>query len=330
MTPSPQTPFAQSTPSRPGSTRNAPPASPSQGPLVVLGHWGTLGQAVMSVAAARGWRTLGFSRRSVPGLNLARVGDLTPWLEPLAPALVINAAAISDVGAAEADPMAAMDVHARLPALLADWGRRSGTPWVQVSTDHFWSGNENQLHDENAAVKTANVLARTWREGERMALRDPGCLLVRTHVAGFRGRAGQPTFVEHLIGAVGRGEIVHACTDVWASPIEAHQLAGAMLDLVDIGVTGRLHVAAREATSQADFAEAFIRASGHSPTQLRRTQRPARQQPRRANATGLDVSRAEAWLGRPLPTADEVAQALAAHPAMPQPTLRREFDIEVA
>ncbi|MBL8342301.1 MAG: sugar nucleotide-binding protein [Rubrivivax sp.] len=313
----------------PAALRASAPASPAQGPLIVLGHAGTLGQAVMRVAADRGWRTLGFSRRSVPGLNWARVADLAPYFKPLAPALVINAAAISDVGAAEADPMAAMEVHARLPGLLAEWAQRSGTPWVQVCTDHYWSANENLRHAEEAPVKPPNMLARSWHEGEQLALRDPGCLLVRTHVAGFRGHAGQPTFVEGVAAALARAEPVDACTDVWASPIEAHQLAEAVFDLVDIGVTGRLHVAGRDAVSQADFVEAFIRAGGHGPDQLRRTQRPARQHPRRANATGLDVSRAEAWLGRRLPALDEVAEALAASPAMPKPTLLREFDVEV-
>jgi dTDP-4-dehydrorhamnose reductase len=309
--------------------RASAPASPGKGPLVVLGHTGTLGQAIVRVAAGRGWRTLGFSRRSVPGLNLARVGDLAPYFEPLAPALVINAAALTDVGAAEADPMAAMETHARLPGLLAEWAQRTGTPWVQVSTDHYWSANENLRHDENAAVKPPNMLARSWREGELLALRDPGCLLVRTHIAGFRGRPGQPTWVERIAAALARGEAVRACTDVWASPIEAHQCARALFDLVDIGVTGRVHVAGHESTSQADFVEAFIRASGHGPEQLERTQRPARQHPRRANATGLNVARAEAWLGRRLPALEEVAEALAASPAMPKPTLLREFDIEV-
>lgn len=315
--------------SSPTTPRSSAPASPDQGPLVVLGHTGTLGQALMRVAAARGWRALGFSRRSVPGLSLARVGDLEPWFKPLAPALVINAAALTDIGAAEAEPMAAMEVHARLPGLLADWGRRTGTPWVQVSTDHFWSANENLRHDESATVKPPNVLARSWHEGEQLALRDRGCLLLRTHIAGFRGRAGQPTFVERLVGALARGESIEACTDVWASPIEAHQFADALFDLVALGASGRVHVAGRESTSQADFVEAFIRASGHDPEQLRRVQRPARQRPRRANATGLDVARAEAWLGRPLPTADEVIDALVASPAMPRPTLERTFDVEL-
>lgn len=312
------------------SQRRASPPDPKQGPVIVLGHHGMLGQALMRVATRRGWRALGFSRRSVPGLNLARVPDLAPWFNPLEPALVINAAAITDLGANEADPMAAMELHARLPGLLADWGRASGKPWVQVSTDHFWSGNQNVLHDEAAEVRPPNVYARSKFEGEQLALRDPGCLVLRTNLVGFRGRAGEATFVEWALGELARDKPIDTYTDVWASSLEVHQFSEALFDLVAIGVTGRLNLASRESTSKADFIEALAQAGGHDVNLLRRVPRPARQRPRRASAMGLDVARAEAWLGRRLPELAEVIDAIVASPGMPKPTLERDLDVELA
>jgi dTDP-4-dehydrorhamnose reductase len=301
------------------------PPDPSQGPVVVLGHTGMLGQALMRVAAARGWRTLGISRRSVPGLSLARQSNLGPWLDPLCPALVINAAAITDLGANEADPSSAMELHARLPGLLADWGRRRGTPWVQISTDHYWVDNENTLHDERAQPRPPNTYARTKHEGEQLAQRDPGALVLRTNIVGFRGRAGEPTFAEWVMASLARGEPFDTYTDVWASSIEVEQFSHALFDLVEIGVTGLVNLASRETLSKADFIEALARASGHGTELLRRVSRP-RSRPRRANAMGLDVARAEAWLGRKLPTADEVIGALVASPAMPGPTVHIHVD----
>ena len=303
---------------------------PDRGPLVVLGHTGQLGQALMRVAERRGWRALGVSRRSVPGLSLARLPDLAPWFKPLAPALVINAAAITDLGAAEADPMAAMELHARLPGLLADWGRATGTPWVQLSTDQYWRGEHNELHDEAAPTEAPNVYARSLLEGEALALRDPGCLLLRTHIVGFRGRAGAPTFVEAALAALARGEPFEVCNEVWASRIEAHQFAEALFDLVEAGAHGRLNLAAREATSEVEFVEALAHATGHDAQHLRRVRRPTRSRLRRANATGLDVARAEALLGRALPTAAEVVDAVVASPGMPRPSLERPCDLELA
>lgn len=303
------------------------PAEVRRSPVVVIGHTGLLGQAVMRVAGERGLRTLGVSRNTVPGLNLARQADLAPFLDPLAPSLVINAAAITDLGANEADPSAALEVHARLPGLLADWGRRRGTPWVQVSTDHYWLDIENTLHGEAAPVSPPNTYARSKHAGEEAGLRDPGCLVLRTNIVGFRGRAGEPTFVEWALTALAGGEPFDAYTDVWASSIEVHQFAHAMFDLVKLGTTGLLNVASRESVSKADFIAALARSGGYDEQLARRVPRPARQRPRRANAMGLDVSRAEALLGRALPSTAEVIDAIVASPGMPKATVRMDLDL---
>jgi dTDP-4-dehydrorhamnose reductase len=282
----------------------------------------------MRVAEARGFKPLGISRRTVPGLNLARQADLGPFLDPLAPSLVINAAAITDLSANEADPGAANDLHVRLPGLLADWGRKRGTPWVQVSTDHYWNDIENTLHVEEAKVHPPNLYARSKRAGEKESLRDGGCLVLRTNIVGFRGRAGMPTFVEWALEALQRGEPFDAFTDVWASSIEVHQCAEALFDLVAMGATGLLNVASRESVSKADFIGALAQAGGYDPALLRRARRPNRLRPRRANAMGLDVSRVEALLARPLPTLDEVIGAIVNSPAMPRATVRVDLCLE--
>lgn len=306
------------------------PAEVRRSPVVVIGHTGLLGQAVMRVARERGLRTLGVSRSTVPGLNLARQADLAPFLDPLAPSLVINAAALTDLAANEADPSAALEVNARLPGLLADWGRRRGTPWVQVSTDHYWHDIENTRHAESAPVAPPNTYARTKHAGEEAALRDPGCLVLRTNIVGFRGRAGAPTFVEWALAALAAGEPFDAYTDVWASSIEVHQFARAMFDVVGLGATGLWNLACRESVSKADFITALARAGGYDERLARRVTRPSRQRPRRANAMGLDVSRAEVLLGRELPDAGEVIDALVASPGMPKITVRMDPDLHHA
>ncbi|MBI5718021.1 MAG: sugar nucleotide-binding protein [Burkholderiales bacterium] len=292
------------------------------GPVMVIGHTGLLGQALMRVAGERGLRTLGISRRTVPGLNLARQADLAPFLDRLAPSLVINAAAITDLASCEADASAALELHVRLPGLLAEWSRQRGTPWVQVSTDHYWNDIENTLHAEEAPVSPPNTYARTKHAGEELALRNPNCLVLRTNLVGFRGRSGAPTFVEWALAALAAGEPFDAYTDVWASSIEAHQFAHALFDLVKMGTTGLLNLASREAVSKADFIAALAEAAGYDAEHMRRVPRPPRQRPRRANAMGLEVARAEALLGRALPGAAAVIEAIVASPAMPKPSVR--------
>ena len=281
------------------------------GPVVILGGSGLLGQALLAACARRGRAAVGVSRRTGVDLAaLATVDALAGHLDPLQPSLLINAAAITDLEQCERDPAVAGWLHARLPALLAGWAQRSGTPWVQVSTDHYFSGNENRLHDEAAPVTLLNEYARGKYAGESAALASAQALVVRTNIVGRRGWPGQPSFAEWAVQALQGPAPVSAYTDAWASSLEAGQCANALLDLSERGARGLLNVGARESISKADFIAGLADALGLPAGKLQRQPRPQGGLPR-ANSLGLDVRRAEALLGRQLPGSSAVAAALA-------------------
>jgi dTDP-4-dehydrorhamnose reductase len=273
-----------------------------------------LGQALMREARRRGRPAVGWSRREGAGPDLATVDALWPHLAPLSPSLVINAAAITDLGACERDPAAAHALHARLPGLLARCGVEHGLRWVQVSSDHWYRGEHNRRHSEAEPVELLNAYARSKYAGEEQALGDPACLVLRTNIVGWRGWPGQPSFAEWVLQALHSGQPFDGYTDVWASSIEVGQFAAALFELADAGARGRLNLAARTSHSKAEFINALAQALGLDATALRTLPRPAAlpgSGPLRANAMGLDVTRAEQLLGRLLPTLTEVVQALA-------------------
>jgi dTDP-4-dehydrorhamnose reductase len=92
--------------------------------------------------------------------------------------------------------------------------------------------------------------------------------------------------------------------------MEAGQCAAALLDLADAGARGLVNVAARESTSKARFISDLAAAMKLDAACLQPQPRPRAGLPR-ANALGLDVRKAEQLLGRKLPSAHEVAAALA-------------------
>ena len=280
--------------------------------VVVLGASGLLGQALMRELAGRGRKAVALSRRQ--GVDLAAlpsVNALAAVLDPLAPSLVINAAAITDLAGCEAHPQDAWLLHARLPGLLAQWSRSRGVPWVQVSTDHYFCGAANVLHDEDAVVAPPNEYARSKFAGEALALASPWALVLRTNIVGRRGWPGLPSFAEWVVSALADGKPFAGYTDVWASGLEARQCAAALLDLAGAGHRGLLNVAASESISKADFISAIAQALCLDDGPMQRQRRPSTGLPR-ANTLGLDVRRAQTLLGRPLPTTTEVAQAVAA------------------
>ncbi len=282
------------------------------GPVVVLGASGLIGQAVLQVAQQRGLPVVGLSRRKREGIDLAALDALAPILTPLAPRLLINAACLSDPLACARDPGAAYAINTRLPALLARCGLEMGLRWVQVSSDQFFAGMANVLHDEYAPVQLVHEAARTRYAGEALARTDPSCLVLRTHVVGWRDADAQLSAVGpwHPLRAQGACTTVHH--NVWASRMDAQAFAQALFDLVDAGAQGLLNVAARESVSQAQFAQALAAAGAWEAEPAAAQALPAALQGHVANATGLNVSKAEHWLGRRLPGTADVVAALAA------------------
>ncbi len=281
-------------------------------PVLVLGASGLLGQALLAELACRGRAAVGLSRRQ--GVDLAALVSadaLAALLDRHEPSLVINVAAITNLERCEQAPADAWLLHARLPGLLAAWAQRSAVAWVQVSTDHYFSGRTNALHDEAAAVQPPNEYARSKLAGEALALTSPQALVLRTNVVGCRGWPAQPTFAEWAVAALRAGKPFAAYTDAWASSLEAGQCARALLDLADADARGLLNLAARESCSKADFIAALACALELDAAAVQRQPRP-RTGLARANTMGLDVSRAQRLLGRTLPGTAEVATALAA------------------
>ena len=278
------------------------------GPVVILGARGLLGQALVRECARRGFDAIGISRAT--GVDLAELPDLEPVLSPHHPALVINAAAMTNLVDNERQADRAYALHAGLPAKLAAWAARSGVPWVQVSTDHYFHGAANTLHDEAAPVRLVNTYARSKHAGEQAALTSPLALVTRTNIVGFRGWGSEPTFVEWALAALRGTQTFTLYDDVWASSLTADQFAAALFDLQASKANGLWNLAARESSSKAEFVLALARACGLSAAHAHIAHRNAHAQPPRANAMGLDVTRAEARLQRRLPGMQEVIAAL--------------------
>jgi dTDP-4-dehydrorhamnose reductase len=247
------------------------------------------------------------------GVSLA---ELQALLEPLDPVLLINAAAVTDLAWCEANPVPTWALHAQLPGVLANWTRQTGTPWVQVSTDHYFSEMQNVLHDEAAPPLPPNEYARSKLAGETMALTNPQALVIRTNIVGRRGWHGRPNFAEWLDARLRSGESFAAYTDVWASSMTASQCAQLLLALANSGARGLLNLAAATAISKAEFVDMYAAAAGLPSAGAVPQARP--QQPLdgipRANALGLDTTHAQTLLtplGLRVPKAEEVAAALA-------------------
>lgn len=281
--------------------------------VIIIGATGLLGQALTRQAGAFGHTPLGAARKGADvDLDIADETALRGFLEARPASLVINAAAITSLGACETDPGLADRINARASAIMAEACRSSATPFVQVSTDHYFTGDGAVLHDEDAPVCLVNEYARTKFAGEQMTLAYEGTLAVRTNFTGVRGWPDQPTFLEWAMDSLKARKQLSLFDDYFTSTIDADGLAVAIYELAAKDVRGLMNVASREAASKEAFVlevarAAGIRADWTETASVRDLETP------RAESLGLDVSRAEKALGRDLPTLNEVARNLVEH-----------------
>lgn len=273
--------------------------------LLILGASGMLGQALMQAYRRRGLEAIGIARRphALVDLQLDSCDDaaLTQAILYIRPGVVINAAAMVNLAACEADPGAAYRINARLPALLAVLAREQGFHLVQISSDHFFAGDGASLHDETAPVQLLNEYARSKYAGEAFALTAPEAWVLRTNLVGFRHDPAQPTFVEWALAGLARKLPMTLFSDYYTSSISVRLFADLLLDALPQRPTGLLNLAAREAVSKQSFVEALARAAGLDTAACRLGKVADQPGVRRADSLGLDVQRAETMLGRSMP-----------------------------
>lgn len=278
--------------------------------LLVLGATGLLGQAMLAQAGDRGWSGTGAARSgSDHDVDVTDLSTLAELIRAVSPSLIVNCVALTDLAACEGQPGDAYVVNARVPALLADLALELGIGLVQISSDHYFTGDGAAAHSETARVRLLNEYARTKYAGEAFALTAPSALVVRTNIVGLRGWPGRPTFAEWALDALERAHPVSLFDDFYTSSMHSHACAAAILDLVQYRASGLLNVACAQVASKREFVQALASAAGLELAAARAGS-VRELQPRRAESLGLDVGRAERLLGRRLPGLQDTVRAI--------------------
>jgi dTDP-4-dehydrorhamnose reductase len=267
--------------------------------LLLLGSTGLLGQAAKLEGMRRGWTVYGAARSGAElALDISDDSALASTLATVAPEVVVNCAALVDIQRCEEDPSLAYCVNARPVAHLAAWSQQTGRRLVHISTDHFFVEGGARPHTENDPIAFANEYARSKFAGEAFALVARRALVLRTSIVGIRGW-GTASFAEWVIKAVVGQVPVTAFADAYTSSIDVQSFAAAAFDFIDLPVYGLLNLASSEVYSKKDFVLEMARQLDREVDILDALVRC--QKPPRAASLGLDVSRAEKYLGRPLP-----------------------------
>lgn len=247
--------------------------------LVVLGASGLLGREVVRAAVRRGHGVLALGGSRLPAAppgvetGLLAPGDLAA-LERLMldrfPDAVVNAAALSDVGACERDPEGARRANVELPERTAQLAHHVGARLVHVSTDMVFDGRQGPYRSTDTPGPL-NAYARSKLEGEAAVMaagRHGACVVRSTPILG-NTPAGDRTPHERLFLEWREGRVSRLFAEEVRQPVSAPNLAAACVELAERdSLSGIFHWGGRDAVTRLELGERIARRFGLDPAGL--------------------------------------------------------------
>lgn len=177
--------------------------------------------------------------------------------------LVLNAAAFTQVDAAETQAEQAFAVNAEAPGVMAAACAERGLPFVHLSTDAVFDGRTDRAYVESDAARPINIYGRSKLAGEAAALVHPRTAVLR--VSWVFSRYGR-NYVSAMLRLAREREVLRIVADQYGTPTDGEALADFLIKTAPRWAVapagdppfGLFHFANAGEASRFDFATAAI------------------------------------------------------------------------
>ncbi|MDP9795704.1 dTDP-4-dehydrorhamnose reductase [Catenuloplanes nepalensis] len=186
--------------------------------------------------------------------------------------IVINAAAWTDVDAAEDHEDVATDINGRAVNNLAAACTVNGAKLIQISTDYVFDGTGTKPYPETHPTAPINAYGRGKVLGEQLALRTGGYVVRTAWLYGDHG----PNFIATMLKLAASRPTVDVVTDQIGQPTWTAALAEQLVRLGTAALAGTAapgiyHGTATGQASWHDLARTLYDLAGLDPDRIRPT-----------------------------------------------------------
>ena len=278
---------------------------------LVIGASGMAGRAFIKELLINGYHPQGLSR-SGPDVFMDATEEETHLREHilcLKPRLIINCAAIVSLDYCEKNAKEAYAVNSKIPEVIAECASETRAKFVQISTDHYYSGDKDFAHTEDHPIKLLNYYAETKRAGELNALKNRESLIIRTNITGMRGDLSRPTFIEWLIDCIEERKPLELFTDFFTSTLDTYNFAKITLNKKILESNGLLNIASSTVSNKKVFAMSLAKELGLKLNWAKDATVKSLNISR-AESLGLECTRAEGIIGTAMPDLHKVVRSL--------------------
>ncbi len=235
--------------------------------VVLVGAGGQLGSAFVRLYAEQ--EGVRVDAWDIPAYDISDP-SIADQVAQAQPDVVINAAAMTNVDAAEAKPALTYAINALGPAYLAEGCARCNALLVQVSTNEVFAGTPGLFYREYDAtavdMAAKGIYARSKLAGERAVLiRHPRTILAR--VAWLFGPGGQ-NFPTKITAAADQHGALRVVDDEFGNPTYAPDAAAGLARLIAADRPGIYHVVNEGHCSRFELAQAVLSAGGRGAIPL--------------------------------------------------------------
>ncbi len=230
--------------------------------IIITGSNGQLGSELKEILKNHSDKECYFlDRDSLPLDQPERIADILSSYEA---DYFIHGAAYTAVDKAESEQDLADKINHQSTAEIAKYCAANGIKLIAISTDYVFDGNSSTALREDAQVDPINVYGLTKLKGENAILEnDPNGIIIRTSwVYSTYGN----NFVKTMIRLMSEREEISVINNQIGSPTYAHDLAKAIVDIINSGKWGPgiYHFSNEGEISWFDFASAIKELKGLS------------------------------------------------------------------